>query len=347
MVTAGVGGPISGRGGDVMVADDLIKNWQDAHSMQVKEVLWDWWHSTFLTRLEPGGTVIIAMTRWSDDDICAKLVEEDPGRWRVFRLPALAEPGDYLSRSPGLPLLPERYGLAELQQIQKEKGSAVWDALYQQRPQSFSSGRLYSHASERNIDATVYHPGWPLHLTFDFNVNPGMHVLVCQQDEASDSCLVLHEIHSHRLVLEGALVELDNYIHRIGHVGEVHIFGDATGSAKWSGTGQSHYDLINRWLSSRGYKSRLRYPASNPAIVDRLVTVNEALRDTVDKVHVIIHPQCVRLIEDLKQMKANEFGLIDKNEELLSHSSDAIGYWLCMVRPMWREKTKAAGRVGV
>ena len=84
MVSVGVGGPLSGRGFDIGICDDLIKNWQDAHSLTVQMHLWDWWKSTFYTRAEPGATIIVGMTRWGTADIIAQLIEEQPGVWEVI-----------------------------------------------------------------------------------------------------------------------------------------------------------------------------------------------------------------------------------------------------------------------
>ena len=53
MVTAGVGGPITGRGGNIVICDDPVKNAEEANSQVIRQNIWDWWTTTFLTRLEP------------------------------------------------------------------------------------------------------------------------------------------------------------------------------------------------------------------------------------------------------------------------------------------------------
>lgn len=59
MMTAGVGGPITGKGGDLLLCDDPHKNWQEAQSPTIRKTIKDWFDSTFYTRLEPGGTIIV------------------------------------------------------------------------------------------------------------------------------------------------------------------------------------------------------------------------------------------------------------------------------------------------
>lgn len=135
MITAGAGGRLSGFGGDLIICDDPVKNAEEGVSEVTKASLWDWWSSTFTSRLEPGGTIILMHTRWSDDDLIGRVLEQDKTsrRWQVLNFPALAEEGDLLGREPGEPLWPERYDKAALKEIE-ERNSYTWASLYQQHP---------------------------------------------------------------------------------------------------------------------------------------------------------------------------------------------------------------------
>jgi hypothetical protein len=354
-VATGVGGPLSGRGFNVGIIDDPIKNWQEAHSYQTKQVLLEWFHSVFLTRAEPNASIIIAMTRWADDDLCATLQREEPGRWEVVSLPALAVGTDPMGRVPGAPLMLARYDRAALAAIKLSVGKLVWDALFQQNPQPFGAGRLYGMASAANIDPQVtLKNSLPLQLAFDFNINPGMHVLIGQYDPTIDMFSVVTEIYKPRMNVRTAMDAVFDWMKRHGWAGtgripwpELHVFGDASGSAQWAGTGESNYDIVGQKLRSAGVTFRKRHPPSNPAIVDRVNTVNEALNDVEGKGHIKVHPACVELIKDFTELKADEHGLIDKHEHSLSHSSDALGYWVNFLRPLWRSnKRHVGGRVG-
>lgn len=134
MICAGVGGQITGRGSDLLLIDDPIKNWEDAYSPKVRESQWHWWRSTARTRLEPGASVVCIMTRWHDDDLTGRFMRETAEPWTVIRLPALAEPGDPLGREEGAALCPDRYTRDALLLTKDTVGDLVWSGLYQQRP---------------------------------------------------------------------------------------------------------------------------------------------------------------------------------------------------------------------
>ncbi|MCC6419952.1 MAG: hypothetical protein IT429_17085 [Gemmataceae bacterium] len=138
MVTAGVGGPITGRGADVLIVDDPVKNAEEARSPTQREKAWDWFKSTAYTRLEPNGSVILIMTRWHRDDLAGRLLSQaadlDGYRWEVISLPALATESDPLGRQPGEALWPQRYPAERLEATRKDIEAFWWAALYQQDP---------------------------------------------------------------------------------------------------------------------------------------------------------------------------------------------------------------------
>lgn len=133
MATAGVGGGITGKGMDVGIIDDPVKNAAEAYSDTLRENAWNWYLSTFATRLEPGGAIILMMTRWHHDDLAGRLLRQQPGEWEVIRFPAIATEQDVLGRNPGDALWPERYNVQSLEAI-KESSVRWWQAMYQQTP---------------------------------------------------------------------------------------------------------------------------------------------------------------------------------------------------------------------
>lgn len=138
MISAGIGGPITGEGADLLVVDDPIKNRREADSPTYREMVWDEWQNTLLTRLQPDGAIILIMTRWHEDDLAGRLLNPDYGPvedWDVISLPAIAEENDILGRKEGAPLWPE-YGYDEEWAAEKKIaiGSYAWNSLYQQRP---------------------------------------------------------------------------------------------------------------------------------------------------------------------------------------------------------------------
>jgi len=137
----GVGGGVTGMGADLIIVDDPVKNREEAQSSTYREKVWDWYTDDLYTRLEPGGAMILVMTRWHEDDLAGRILNsEDGGNWRVIRLPALAEDGDLLGRQAGAPLNEERYPVEELLKIKSVLGSWGFEALYQQRPMPAEGG---------------------------------------------------------------------------------------------------------------------------------------------------------------------------------------------------------------
>lgn len=138
--SAGVGGPITGKGADYILIDDPIKNNKEAESKVYRDAIWKWYTSTLYTRLEEKGSVLLIMTRWHEDDLAGRLLKasENPeaDQWEVLRLPAIREdlsnPVD--PRDIGQALWPEKYDLTDLKKIKAVIGSRYWTSLYQNIP---------------------------------------------------------------------------------------------------------------------------------------------------------------------------------------------------------------------
>lgn len=137
MLSAGIGGPMVGHGGHLIIIDDYVKNFADAMSDTVSDSTWDWFRSVVYTRLEPGGSIIILATRWPSPkgDLIGRVLAQEPNQWLRIRFPAFAESHDVLGRVPGEPLWPERgYTAQRLQRIQSMLGEWLFASLYQQDP---------------------------------------------------------------------------------------------------------------------------------------------------------------------------------------------------------------------
>ena len=136
--SAGVGGGITGMGADIAIIDDPVKDAKEANSQTYRDSVWDWYTSTFYTRLSPKSGILLGMTRWHEDDLAGRLLADMKNggdQWRVVSFPAIAEE-DEQYRKEGDALHPERYDLTNLTKIKKAVGTQTWNALYQQRPSS-------------------------------------------------------------------------------------------------------------------------------------------------------------------------------------------------------------------
>lgn len=137
MISVGIGGPITGKGGHLLIVDDYVKNFEEAMSVTTNEATWNWFLSTFYTRIEPGGSVIILATRWPspDGDLIGKVMAKEPGMWKVIRFPAEAEANDPLGRAEGDPLWPEKgHTKARLVRTRSLLDNWIYSAMYQQDP---------------------------------------------------------------------------------------------------------------------------------------------------------------------------------------------------------------------
>ena len=126
---AGVGTAMTGRGADLLLIDDPIKDREEADSEVRRERIWDWYRSTAYTRLSPSGAVVVIQTRWHEDDLSGRILEQmgsGGDQWDVLSLPAIKDGGA---------LWGERFTLDHLESIKRTVGAREWSALYMQQPQ--------------------------------------------------------------------------------------------------------------------------------------------------------------------------------------------------------------------
>jgi predicted phage terminase large subunit-like protein len=149
----GVGGGITGQGGDLIIIDDPVKNREEANSQAYRDRVWEWYTDDLYTRLEPGAAIILIMTRWHEDDLAGRiLVSDDAPSWTVVKLPAEAEENDPMGRKPGEALCPERYPLENLKRIHQVLGNSYY-ALYQQTPVA-PEGEMFKRAWFETVKET-------------------------------------------------------------------------------------------------------------------------------------------------------------------------------------------------
>ncbi|MGI1661372.1 terminase large subunit domain-containing protein [Palleronia sp. KMU-117] len=144
----GVGGSTTGKGADIAIVDDSLKDRKEAESQLIRDGIWSWFRAVMRTRLSPTGSLIVMGTRWHLDDLAGRIMEQDPwvdyfdflknglgeAKWVRLRLMAIAEEDQEPFRRVGEALWPERYPLSELEDIKRTIGPYEWEALYQQRP---------------------------------------------------------------------------------------------------------------------------------------------------------------------------------------------------------------------
>lgn len=144
----GVAGSLTGKPVDVLVIDDPIKDLEQAQSSRYRDRAKRFWQGVAVPRLGPGSRCVLIQTRWHADDLAGWLLTQEPGRWRVVSIPAIAESdSDPLGRRIGEPMRSAR-GDRDWAAIKASVGDYVWAALYQQRPAP-AEGGLFKKASLR------------------------------------------------------------------------------------------------------------------------------------------------------------------------------------------------------
>lgn len=98
------------------MVDDPFKNYLEAHSLAIRDGIWKNFTTALRTWVQNGGGILIASTRWHLDDLCGRLLEREPDRWRVISFPAIAAMDDG-HRKRGEPLSDERYSLEALNDV--------------------------------------------------------------------------------------------------------------------------------------------------------------------------------------------------------------------------------------
>jgi len=135
--SVGVGGAVTGRGADLLIIDDPHSEQQGQQAdPKVFDSTYEWFSSGPRQRLQPGGAIIIVMTRWSQKDLCGQIMRDSVQRdgmdeWEVLELPAILPSG----RS----LWPDYWPIEELEKLKAELPISKWEAQYQQQPTSEES----------------------------------------------------------------------------------------------------------------------------------------------------------------------------------------------------------------
>ncbi len=131
---AGVGGAITGRGADLLIIDDPHSE-QDAMSEKAFENAYEWYTSGPRQRLQPGGQIVLVMTRWSKKDLTGILMDNQKkikgDQWEVVEFPAIMDHG-----TEKKPVWPEYWKLKELESVKATLPAGKWNAQWMQQPTS-------------------------------------------------------------------------------------------------------------------------------------------------------------------------------------------------------------------
>jgi predicted phage terminase large subunit-like protein len=207
-MSVGVQGATTGRGADLFLIDDPVRDASEADSEVMRDRVWDWFATVAYTRLGKDAPIVIIQTRWHEDDLSGRLLDDmakGGQQWEVISLPAIAEQHDPIGRQMGDALWPERYDegvLAETRRIfSAQAGNRYWQAMYQQRPTpeegDFFLAKWINRYESRpdTKEMTIYATSdyavtekggdYTVHMIFGITQDNDIYVLDCYREQAS------------------------------------------------------------------------------------------------------------------------------------------------------------------
>jgi len=325
--SVGVGGGITGTPCDVAIIDDPIKGREEANSLTTLEGIWGWYNSELLTRLHNDSKQLVIMTRWDSDDLVGRLLEsmnESGVRdWEIVNLPAIKENDDNPDdpRKVGEALWENRHGLKKLLDA-KRLDPRTFQSLMQQNPMPVQvGGEAYKDfdANMTVLDRLEYNPNLPLHVSFDFNVNPYMPCGIYQVESYSKvkSDGDIDKYYNVNMIEEITLKTPKNTTRHVcnyirtkysEHVSGMFIYGDPHGMDEdtRSEKGKNDYTIIMAELARFNPKLRVAKKADNVRV--RIGFMNAIFNGSVSNIVFRIDRRCVKSIEDLQYIKEDSDG---------------------------------------
>lgn len=344
--TTGVGGSLTGTPADFAIIDDPVKDSVEAMSSTYQYRNWNWYNDVLYTRIHNDTSILVTQTRWDVNDLSGKLLQSmqdgSGENWTVLCLPAIKTDVTDMTdpREVGEALWPEQHSKEKLLQV-RSQSIRTFESLYQQNPKpTQSGGEFYKQfRMEKHTGQVVYNPNLPLHLTFDFNVNPYMTCCVWQlagkkAQQIDEICLS-----SPQNTTKATCNEFKRRypVHNTG----MFIYGDPSGKKEDTRTekGFNDFTIITTELSQ--YRPSLRLLTKAPAVTMRGNFINTCFESGYDGIEILIGFNCKNTIDDFSYLKEDSDGtkLKEKGKdpatgitfEKYGHTSDAADYFLCYV----------------
>jgi hypothetical protein len=353
--TTGVGGALTGMSADYAIIDDPVKDSLEASSPTYQMRNWNWFNDVLMTRLHNSSKVLLTQTRWNSNDLSGliiKAMEDGSGeKWTILNLPALKEddlnPED--PRQVGEALWEAWHSRDRLLQI-KSQNVRTFQSLYQQNPQPVETGgEFYKdfriHRNTRDMGGIkFYKPDKPLHLSFDFNVNPAMHAVVFQIDQIGNNGTTQYKVNLIKEIVcsnprnntAGTCAEFKRFFP--SHEAGLFIYGDAGGKHEDTRSEKGYNDYVIILKELDAYKPSLRVPAANPSVRMRGNFLNNIFVSQQGGIELIFDSACIATIEDFQFIKEDKDGKLKEKavdlksgikSEKYGHLSDAVDYFIC------------------
>lgn len=258
-----------------------------------------------------------------------EFAQANPGEWSTFHAPSTEAPwwSPHEVESAKATMSEEEFAQEVLAEFREFGQGKVYinHGVHNQRSQS-----PFTH------DGSLWSPYLPIIVGLDFNV--GLMCWALLQHRNGDFYVGQEIAVPNTNTEQCALVLIE---HVKNHKPGIILMGDASGkSNKTSASGNTDYSILMKMLKAAGIEVKNKTPESNPHVKDRVNMVNSRLRSADTSIHLWYHPHnCPRLKKDFERVlwKENSQGAIfDKNDPLLTHMSDAVGYPVSILSDEWR-----------
>lgn len=263
------------------------------------------------------------------------------GEWRAFGWKTIEVLKYYLGR---------KAAAKEIAAARNDLDTLTYEQEYEASFVNFSGRAYYPfdwdvHAKHR----VAYSPGLPIAFCFDFNIKPGVAAVVQEQVHRNPSLVAMKIASQHTAVVGEVWIDTNSNTPLVckklakdwaHHTGEVHVYGDATGgsggTAKVAG---SDWDLVQQELRPVfGQRLKMRISKANPPERVRINCMNRRLQTTTGLVRMLVDPKNARHVaEDLDGVVVVKGGAGDldkKYDKMLTHMSDALGYYIHKKHPL-------------
>lgn len=164
--STGTGGPLTGKRLNWLLVDDAVKSRVDAESPTWQNRTRDWWNDVARTRMEPGSSIFVFMTRWTSNDLPGYLLSKG---FEHIHLPAISDDGEALC--------PERFDLKALEEIRHDVGEYTWASLYQGRPRP-RGGTLFGDPGTFSEYPPMYRAAFGVDLSYSAKTSSDWSVAV-------------------------------------------------------------------------------------------------------------------------------------------------------------------------
>lgn len=226
---------------------------------------------------------------------------------------------------------------AEIEEARRDTDPRTFRQEWEANFEAIAGRAYYAFYRGTHVHPVQLERALPICVSFDFNVQPAVAIVGQKQ---GDECRVWREVwieHAGGEATKASASKVRDLLQSVNWMGPVRVYGDPAGQAAKT-TGPSDHQMVREVLN--GYPITWCIANKAPHVRDRVAAVNARCETMDGQHHFRLDPSCKRLQSDLEQVTFADNGELDKKtNELLTHMSDALGYWVEREFPAVRRET--------